>query len=47
MLGAYPAQEMEAFAVGTKVNSPAIDSPECLEPARVEMPGEEQRGLFD
>jgi len=44
MLGTYPAGEMEAFAVGTKVNSPAIDSPECMEPAGVIEP---ERGLFD
>jgi putative SOS response-associated peptidase YedK len=43
MLATYPAAEMEAFAVGTKVNSPATDSPECLKPAGAEP----ERGLFD
>jgi putative SOS response-associated peptidase YedK len=32
LLTPYPAGEMEAAAVGTMVNSPANDGPECLEP---------------
>jgi putative SOS response-associated peptidase YedK len=47
MLGTYPASEMETFAVGRSVNSPATDSPACLEPAAVEMLRNEQPGLFD
>jgi putative SOS response-associated peptidase YedK len=32
LLASYPADEMEAVAVGTLVNSPANDGPECLIP---------------
>lgn len=32
MLTPYPAEEMEAYPVSTKVNSPAIDESECIEP---------------
>lgn len=31
-IGAYPAQEMEAFEVSKLVNSPGFDAPECIEP---------------
>jgi putative SOS response-associated peptidase YedK len=33
LLKPYPADEMEAFAVSRMVNSPAMDSPKCIEPA--------------
>lgn len=29
----YPAEEMTAYPVSTRVNNPANDSPECVEPA--------------
>jgi putative SOS response-associated peptidase YedK len=32
VLSPYPAEEMIAFPVSTRVNNPANDSPECLEP---------------
>lgn len=32
LLAAYPAAEMEAFPVSTRVNSPANDDPACVEP---------------
>ena len=28
----YPAGEMEAYAIGTKVNRPAYDAPDCIDP---------------
>lgn len=32
LLGPYPAAAMTAYAVGTRVNNPAFDDPQCLEP---------------
>lgn len=32
LLTPYPAEEMEVYPVSTKVNSPAKDGPECVEP---------------
>jgi putative SOS response-associated peptidase YedK len=32
LLRPYPAEEMTAYPVSTRVNNPANDSPECLEP---------------
>ncbi len=32
LLGAYPVGDMEGFPVDTFVNSPANDSPRCIEP---------------
>ncbi|MDY7095550.1 MAG: SOS response-associated peptidase [Acidobacteriota bacterium] len=32
MLGSYPAEEMETYAVSTEVNSPRNDRPSCIEP---------------
>jgi len=32
LLGPYPAEEMKAYPVGTYVNSPGNDSPECIQP---------------
>ena len=32
LLVRYPAEEMEAYPVSTKVNSPATDGPGCVEP---------------
>lgn len=32
MLKPYPAEEMEAYPVGRRVNSPAVDEPGCIEP---------------
>lgn len=34
LLKSYPAQEMEAYAVSLRVNSPSHDTPECLLPLR-------------
>ena len=34
LLTPYPAEEMIAYPVSTRVNNPAYDSPECIEPAR-------------
>jgi len=31
MLKPYPAEEMEAYPVGRRVNSPAVDEPGCIE----------------
>ncbi len=39
LLVPYPAEKMEAYAVGRYVNSPAHDGPKCLEP-------EQDLGLF-
>jgi putative SOS response-associated peptidase YedK len=33
LLKAYAASQMKAAQVSTLVNSPAIDSPECIRPA--------------
>ena len=33
LLSPYPAEEMKAYPVGTRVNSPAQDDPSCIEPA--------------
>ena len=33
LLHAYPSEEMAAYPVSTRVNNPANDSPECVEPA--------------
>lgn len=33
LLNPYPAEEMMAYPVSTRVNNPANDSPECVEPA--------------
>nr|ALS91378.1 putative ACR, COG2135 [uncultured bacterium] len=33
LLKPYPADEMEAYAVSTAVNSPKHDTPDCIEPA--------------
>ncbi len=33
MLGPYPAEEMEAYPVSRRVNSPAWDDPQCIQPA--------------
>lgn len=35
MLAPYPAEEMEAYEVSRLVNSPANNSPECVEPVRM------------
>jgi putative SOS response-associated peptidase YedK len=32
LLGQYPAGRMEAHPVGTVVNSPAHESPDCVKP---------------
>jgi putative SOS response-associated peptidase YedK len=32
VLSPYPSEEMTAYPVSTRVNNPANDSPECLEP---------------
>jgi len=32
VLSPYPAEDMTASPVSTRVNNPANDSPECLEP---------------
>ena len=32
LLKPYPSEEMEAYPVSTKVNSPANDGPECINP---------------
>ncbi len=32
LLQPYPAEEMEAYPVSTRVNSPSHNSPECIEP---------------
>ena len=32
MLKPYPAEDMEAYPVGRRVNSPAVDKPGCIEP---------------
>ena len=32
LLKRYPVEEMEPYPVSTKVNSPANDGPECIEP---------------
>jgi len=34
LLKPYQAEEMEVYAVSTKVNSPTNDGPECIEPIR-------------
>lgn len=34
VLAPYPQDLMEAFAVSMRMNDPAFDSPECMEPAR-------------
>jgi putative SOS response-associated peptidase YedK len=43
LLVPYPSREMEAQSVGDFVNSPAHDSPRCVEPAlqksNVRLPG--------
>jgi putative SOS response-associated peptidase YedK len=33
LLKPYPPEKMEAFAVSRRVNNPAADAPECIEPA--------------
>jgi len=33
LLTPYPADEMIAYPVSTRVNNPSYDSPECIEPA--------------
>ena len=33
LLMPYPANEMTAYPVTTRVNNPAYDSPECMAPA--------------
>ena len=38
LLRPYPASEMAAYAVSTRVNNPRNDSPDCIEPA-----GEDRR----
>ncbi len=37
LLTPYPADEMEAYAVGRMVNSPKLDSERCIEPAGEEV----------
>jgi putative SOS response-associated peptidase YedK len=32
LLTPYPAEEMTAYPVSTRVNNPAYDAPECLAP---------------
>ena len=32
LLTPYPAEEMVAYPVSTRVNSPAYDAPECIAP---------------
>ncbi len=32
LLGPYPAREMEAYPVSSRVNSPSNDSPDLLDP---------------
>ncbi len=34
LLRPYPAEEMEAYPVGLRVNNPANDDPDCIEPLR-------------
>ena len=34
LLTPYSAADLIAYAVSTRVNNPAYDSPECIEPAR-------------
>ena len=34
LLMPYPAEEMIAYPVSTRVNNPAYDSPECIAPSR-------------
>ena len=44
MLTPFPADEMEAYRVGTRVNSPWKDDAGCIEPA--EPPAPDQPLLF-
>lgn len=37
LLRPYPADEMEASPVSTRVNKPSNDSPECIEPIRTDQ----------
>ena len=32
LLTSYPAEQMTAYPVSTRVNNPAYDSPECIVP---------------
>jgi putative SOS response-associated peptidase YedK len=34
LLRPYPAEAMEAYSVGTRVNNPANDVPECTDPLK-------------
>ncbi len=36
LLRPYPSEEMKAYPVSTRVNNPANDHPECVEPIRKE-----------
>ena len=46
ILSPYSSAEMQAYPVGTKVNSPSIDTPECVERVDTSPPPREP-GLFD
>jgi putative SOS response-associated peptidase YedK len=37
MLKPYPAEEMESYPVRSQVNSPDIDTPDCVEPLPAEF----------
>lgn len=48
LLGPYPADRMEAHAVGKHVNNPSNDDPECIRPLpRVEIHRPPQQGRLD
>ena len=47
LLSTYPAEAMEAFAVGNIVNNPMSDTPDCVEPVKSGQGGDPQPGLFD
>jgi len=47
VLSSYPAEAMEAYAVGNSVNSPMSDTPDCVEPLKTARPGNSQPGLFE
>jgi putative SOS response-associated peptidase YedK len=47
LLKPYPAGEMEAYPVSSRVNSPACDGPECVERVEVAEARPVERGLFD
>jgi putative SOS response-associated peptidase YedK len=47
MLESYPAAEMEAYEVSSKVNSPASEVAGCVEPVQPTAESNPAPGLFD